>query len=112
MHDYVRPHTAFLTCLLSVFLLLMQSEALRHALEHIGAQLQRSDHGVVERPVGETCFECGLLAGSANAITSAASTFAAVTLQADAIAQLLGRIAVPGLLHYLSRAPPSFLQHT
>ena len=112
MHQAVRSRSTFLTCLLSMFLLLMQSETLRHALELVGAQLQRSDHAVVERPVGDTCLECGLLAGGANAVTSPGSTFAAVKLQADAIAELRGRLAVPGLHHYLTRAPPSFFQHT
>ena len=100
-----------LTCLLAVFLLLMQTETLRHALEHVGAQLQRIDHGVLERSAADSCIECGLLAGGANAAVSVAPGFSAAKLEADAIAALCGRLAVPALRYYSSRAPPAFLQH-
>ena len=59
-----------LTCLLSVFLLLMQHETLRHALDHLGAQLERIDHSMLEQPTGDTCAECGLLAAGAGSIPS------------------------------------------
>jgi len=100
-----------LTCLLSVFLLLMQHETVRHALDHVGAQLQRLEHSALEQPTGDTCLECSLLAGGTNALASTLPALLPVKARTDAIARLRGRIAVASLPSYRSRAPPTLLRH-
>jgi len=99
-----------LTCLLSVFLLLMQHETLRHALDHLGAQLERIDHSMLEQPTGDTCAECGLLAAGAGSIPSA---FPHVVADADpwiAIGVAFATVAAAAPSYYRSRAPPFVLQ--
>jgi hypothetical protein len=99
-----------LTCLLSLFLLLMQHETLRHALDHVGAQLERTEHSMLEQPTGDSCAECGLLAAGAGSIPSALphavvdpASWVAIVHRSESIA------AVPPS-YYRSRAPPFVLQ--
>ena len=111
--NLIRMQRRILTCVLSVFLLLMQHETLRHALDHAGAQLQRLEHSALERPTGDTCPECGLLASGANAIAAALPPLLPdLTTHAAALAPLRGRITVAGFPLYRSRAPPPVLRHT
>ena len=63
MHRAGPAHRIILTALLSVLLLFLQQESVRHALDHIGAQIERSKHSALERPTGDVCLECELLAG-------------------------------------------------
>jgi len=101
-----------LTCLLSIFLLLMQHETLRHALDHVGAQLQRIEHSALERPTGDTCAECGLLAGGSNSVTAAlpAPVAPAPAWLAISVSVETPPAVIPS--YYRSRAPPVSLQHT
>lgn len=104
-------HRRVLTCLLSAFLLLMQHENLRHALDHVGAQLERIEHSMLERPTGDNCAECGLLAGGASSIASAPpSTFALTPAWVAVMASHESRAATAPS-YYRSRAPPHSLQH-
>lgn len=104
-------HRRALTCLLSLFLLLMQHESLRHALDHAGAQLQRIEHSVLERATGDTCVECELLASGAASIPAAALP----PLAADPVYVPISAPATPPAVAafslYRSRAPPPVLQH-
>jgi hypothetical protein len=100
-----------LTCLLSVFLLLMQHETLRHALDHVGAQLQRIDHSALERPTGDTCAECALLAAAAGSIPSALPPTLIDAVPWIAIGARFATVAAVAPAYYRSRAPPVVLQH-
>ena len=99
-----------LTCLLSVFLLLMQHETLRHALDHVGAQLERIDQSVFEQPTGDTCAECGLLAAGAGSIPSALPHAAVDADPWIAIVTRFATVAAAVPSYYRSRAPPLILQ--
>lgn len=105
-----RMQRRFLTCLLSVFLLLMQHETLRHALDHVGAQLERIDHAMLEQPTGDTCAECGLLAGGAGSIPLALPHAAVDTDPWIAIVSRFATVAAAAPSYYRSRAPPFVLQ--
>ena len=103
-------YRGLLTGVLSFFLLFMQQESVRHALEHIGAELARHEHSALELPTGDTCAECGLLAAGAGAMPAAA-----ITQAVDAGAWLApsapaSQVAAPAPSHYRSRAPPRILQ--
>src|SRR3954463_8439083 len=100
----------FLTCLLSVFLLLMQHETLRHALDHVGAQLERIDHSMLEQPTGDSCAECGLLAAGAGAIPSALPHAGVDADPWIAVVDRFATVAVAAPSYYRSRAPPFVLQ--
>jgi len=98
-----------LTGLLSFFLLFMQQESVRHALEHIGAEFQRSKHSAIERPTSDSCVECELLAaGASSAPGSAPASFGHGPASAVIIAPV-ARSAVAAPSYYLSRAPPRIL---
>jgi hypothetical protein len=103
-------YRGLLTGVLSFFLLFMQQESVRHALEHIGAELARSEHSALELPTGDTCVECALLAAGAGAVPAAA-----VEQPVDACAWLAPaapatQLATAAPSHYRSRAPPPILQ--
>jgi hypothetical protein len=98
-----------LTGLLSFFLLFMQQESVRHALEHIGAELQRSKHSVLERPTGDVCVECELLASGASSIPASSPTpFVDIPASVVIIAPV-ARTSVTVPSYYRSRAPPRIL---
>jgi hypothetical protein len=101
----------FLTCLLSVLLLLMQHEALRHALDHIGAQLQRIEHSVLERPTGSTCTECELIAAGAGSIPATSPASVAVAPVWVPVTTPVEAFAAVAPSYYQSRAPPLPFQH-
>jgi hypothetical protein len=98
-----------LTGLLSFFLLFMQQESVRHALEHIGAELQRSQHSALERPTGDVCVECELLAAGASSIPASSPTpFVDIPASVVIIAPVArSTVTVPS--YYRSRAPPRIL---
>src|SRR3954463_14565228 len=100
----------FLTCLVSVFLLLMQHETLRHALDHLGAQLERTNQSVLEQPTGETCPECGLLAAGAGSIPLSMGHAAGAADPWIAVASAWATLAAAAPSYYHSRAPPLVLQ--
>jgi hypothetical protein len=100
----------FLTCLISVFLLLMQHEALRHALDHVGAQLERIDQSVLDQDTGDSCAECGLLAAGAGSIPSALAHSAVDANAWIAIVNRFATRATTAPSYYRSRAPPFVLQ--
>src|SRR5262245_2467091 len=100
-----------LTCLLSVFLLLMQHEAMRHALDHVGARLQRIEHSMLERPTGETCAECGLLAGGSTQLVGAPIALATSAASWHVADMPFAAPVVVAVSYYQSRAPPALLQY-
>lgn len=99
-----------LTALLSLFLLFLQQENVRHALDHLGAQIERSKHSALELPTGDVCLECELLAAGTSAppasppfgFADPPAWLPVVVVPADAVA------APPSF--YQSRAPPHLLQ--
>lgn len=106
----VPRHRIVLTALLSLFLLFLQQESVRHALDHIGAQLERDKHSALERPTGGVCVECGLLAaGTAAAPASLPPRFADASTWIDIVAPV-ARTPIAVLSFYQSRAPPHILQ--
>ena len=95
-----------LTFVLSFFLLFMQQESVRHALDHLGAQLQRIEHSALERPTGDHCFECDLLGSStASAPPAAVHHRVEAAKWTDPVAPV-GHSPSGRPSHYRSRAPP------
>ena len=98
-----------LTGLLSFFLLFMQQESVRHAIEHIGAEFQRSKHSALERPTGDSCAECQLLAAGASSLpASPPAAFVDIPASVVILAPV-ARSAVAAPSYYQSRAPPRIL---
>lgn len=110
MHRGVPRHRVVLTALLSLFLLFLQQENVRHALDHLGAQIARAKHSAIEVPTGDFCLECELLAaGTSAAPPSPLPVFADVAAWIDVtIPPAHATIGAPSF--YRSRAPPSTLQ--
>ena len=110
MHRRVPAHRVVLTAFLSFFLLFLQQESVRHALDHIGARLERAKHSALERPTGDVCVECEMLAAGTAAVPAPLPTqFADVVPWIDIVAPVTrATIAVPSF--YRSRAPPQILQ--
>ena len=106
----VPRHRIVLTALLSVFLLFLQQESVRHVLDHIGARIERSKHSALERPTGDVCVECEMLAaGTAAVPTSLPPRLADASTWIDIVAPVTRTaIAVPSF--YQSRAPPQIPQ--
>lgn len=102
-------HRIVLTALMSLFLLLMQQESARHAIDHIGAQIERARHSALEHPTGEVCVECEMFAaGAAAAPASPPSRFADAPVWID-VAAPVARAAIAVSSFYRSRAPPPIL---
>jgi hypothetical protein len=106
----VPRHRVVLTALLSLFLLFLQQENVRHALDHIGAQIERSKHSAIERPTGDVCFECELLAAGTSAPPSSAQTIFADSVPWTDIVVPAARATFGAASSYLSRAPPRIFQ--
>lgn len=102
-------YRGILTGLLSFFLLFMQQESVRHALEHIGAELQRSKHSALERPTGDVCVECELLAAGASSIPASSPTQLVDVPASVVIIAPVSRASVTASSYYESRAPPRIL---
>jgi len=100
-----------LTALLSLLLLFAQQASARHALAHLGAQIERSQHSALELPSADACLECELLAAGTSAAPPASlpATFADVPAWIDVVVRA-PRATFGAASSYLSRAPPRFLQ--
>ena len=110
MRSGTPKHRVILTLLMSFFLLFLQQESVRHALDHIGAQLERVKHSALERPVGDVCVECEMLAaGTAATPPSLPQVIAAASGWIDIVAPV-ARASIPFAAFYSSRAPPQILQ--
>jgi hypothetical protein len=111
VHRRVPRHRVVLTALLSLFLLFLQQENVRHALDHLGAQILRSKHSAIERPTGDVCLECELLAAgtSASPPSPPPAAFADVAGWIE-IVDVAARAAFGAPSSYQSRAPPQHLQ--
>jgi len=107
----VPRHRVVLTALLSLFLLFLQQESVRHALDHIGARIERSKHSALELPNGDVCLECELLAAGTSATPPAPlPVFGHVAAWVDiVIPPAHATTRAPSF--YQSRAPPHLLQH-
>jgi len=102
---------SFLTGVLSFLLLFMQVEDVRHAVGHLGAQLQRVEHSALEAPTGDHCVECGLLASGTNWVPGATT---ASHVEASPWLAVLAPVAAHVAAtpsYYQSRAPPSILRY-
>jgi len=106
----VPRHRVILIALLSLLLLFLQQESVRHQLDHLGAQLERAKHSALERPTGDACLECELLAGGTSLLSpSLPATFAdSPHWIAIVVPPAHATISAPSF--YRSRAPPSLLQ--
>jgi len=104
-----RPHRAFLAVLLSLLLVAMQSEGLRHALAHQAAALTTPDGQSLVVPTDAPCLECRLLVGGANAITGGPPSLLLLS-SLPVLVVLLPRFTPQSApSYYRSRAPPSLL---
>lgn len=111
MRSGTPKHRVILTLLMSFFLLFLQQESVRHALDHIGAQLERVKHSALERPVGDVCVECEMLAaGTAATPPSLPQVIACASEWIDIVAPV-ARASIPSPAFYSSRAPPLILQY-
>jgi hypothetical protein len=109
MHCRVPRHRIVLTALLSFFLLFLQQESVRHAVDHLGAELERAKHSALERPTGSVCLECELLAAGTSA--PAASPLAAVAHVSPWVDVVIpaAHATFGAPASYRSRAPPLIL---
>jgi hypothetical protein len=103
-------HRGALTFVLSLLLLFMQQETARHALDHVGAQLQRIEHSALERPVGDHCAECDLLASGTASVPPAIAAHGVEAPAWLAVAIPVARLAASTTSYYRSRAPPAFFR--
>ena len=102
-----RSLRSFAVVLLSLLLLGMQSEGLRHALAHSGAALTSANEPSLHTSNDAPCVECRLLAGSANAIVGAAPLATIAFVAAIPLAWVLLSRPQAAPAFYQSRAPPS-----
>jgi hypothetical protein len=104
-----RSHRALLAALLSLLLLCMQQEGLRHALTHWTSALSSDQKQSLKAPVDAPCDECTLLAAGANGVASGLQLLpvAAITLVLVFWALRSSPLSPPS--YYQSRAPPSLL---
>jgi hypothetical protein len=106
----VSRHRVVLTALLSLLLLFLQQENVRHALNHVGAQIGRSKHSALELPTGDVCLECELLAaGTSAAPASPPPAFDDVATWIDIVVPA-PNVTFGASSSYQSRAPPPHLQ--
>ena len=103
-----RRYRAFAVVLLSLLLLGMQSEGLRHALAHRAAALTAPDTPYLQSQNDLPCAECALLASGANALAGALPTLPAVSILRVLV--FVPRQSTPQAkpAYYRSRAPPAF----
>ena len=102
---------SFLTGTLSFLLLFMQVEDVRHAVSHLGAQLQRIEHSALEAPAGDRCVECGLLASGTNWVPGATTASHVEASPSLAVPAPVAAPVTASPSYYRSRAPPSILRH-
>jgi len=107
----VPRHRVVLTALLSLFLLFLQQESVRHALDHIGARIERSKHSALELPTGDVCLECELLAAGTSATPPAPLAVVGHVAAWVDIVIPPANTATRAPSFYQSRAPPYLLQH-
>jgi len=99
-----RRRRAALIAILSLLLLGMQSEGLRHALSHWGGGAPKQ---AVLSAAGDTpCVKCALLAAGSAALTSDAPVIAAVAATGRATVPLHASPELVPPRFYFSRAPP------
>jgi hypothetical protein len=90
--------------LLSLLLLGMQVEGLRHALSHWGGGLPKQ--AVLSAGSDVPCAQCALLAAGSAAVTTDTPVVAAVAFTDRATAPVHASPALVPPSFYLSRAPP------
>jgi hypothetical protein len=101
-----RSHRALLISLLSLLLLGMQHEALRHALAHWGPTFAGDQKQSLRVTVSVACDECTLLAAGANGVTDASQSLAIVVSAPAAVAHASPVRALPAPVYYEAQAPP------
>jgi len=100
---------AVLALVLSLLLIGMQREGYVHALGHDGARLTGPHKQVLQLLQGDTCPECGLLAGGATGLVGDAPHHAVLLEpQVELIAGFASALTAPPV-YYVSRAPPKSL---
>jgi hypothetical protein len=101
-----RRRRATLVALLSLLLLGMQVEGLRHALSHWGSGMPKQ--AVLSAGSDTPCTQCALLAAGSAAVAMDLPGIAAVATADRATAPLHASPASVPPNFYFSRAPPAF----
>jgi hypothetical protein len=110
VHRAVPHHRVVFTALLSLLLLFLQQENVRHALDHVGARIERSKHSAIELPAGDVCLECELLAAGTSAVPSSLPLASADVSAWIEVAVAAARATFGPQSSYQSRAPPRHLR--
>jgi hypothetical protein len=100
-----RRRRATLVALLSLLLLSMQVEGLRHALSHWGSGMPKQ--AVLSAGSDTPCAQCALLAAGSAAVTTDLAVIAAVAIADGAAAPVHASPALAPPSFYFSRAPPA-----
>jgi hypothetical protein len=106
----VPRHRIILTALLSLLLLFLQQESVRHQLDHLGAQIERAKHSALERPTGDVCLECELLAGGTSLLFASLPVTLAQSPRWIAVVIPAAHVTSGAPHFYRSRAPPRSLR--
>ena len=102
-----RSHRALIVVLLSLLLIGMQQESLRHALTHWTSGFTGDQKQSLRATVNAPCDECALLASGTNAAAGSTQPLPVVSI-AWLPVSLQWRSSPPSApAYYLSRAPPS-----
>jgi hypothetical protein len=104
-----RTHRALLAALLSLLLLGMQQEGLRHALTHWTSALADAQKQSLRPSVEILCDECTLLAAGANGVVASPRLLPGAAI-APALVLWASRSSPSSPpSYYQNRAPPSLL---
>jgi hypothetical protein len=104
-----RSHRALLAGLLSLLLVGMQQEGLRHALTHWTSALSSGQKQSLQAPVDAPCDECTLLAAGANGVASGSHLLPVAAIVPVLVSWALRSSPASPPSYYQSRAPPSLL---
>jgi hypothetical protein len=99
-----RRRRATLIALLSLLLLGMQVEGLRHALSHSGSAMPKQT--ALSATSETSCLQCALLAAGSAAVTTDTPAVAVVATADRATAPVHASPALVPPSFYFSRAPP------
>jgi hypothetical protein len=100
----------FLTVLFSLLLFGMQLEGQRHAVQHFGDQLHRSqEQGLQQSASNSPCIECALLAGGSDAVAGSLALLPPAIVDSGRVGTWFSSLAVAAPVYYSGRAPPTLL---
>jgi hypothetical protein len=100
----------FLTVLFSLLLFGMQLEGQRHAVQHFGDQLHRSqEQGLQQSASNSPCIECALLAGGSHTVASSVASPPPAIVGSGRVGIRFSSHKVAAPVYYSGRAPPTLL---